>query len=65
MKTLDEYNKEFYNRRKEKEQFRAGVKCDKCEAEMLLDNPYVMLTTWPAKQSVVCPDCGYRGYITK
>ena len=65
MKTLDEYNKEVYDRRKEKEQFKAGVKCDKCETEMLLDNPYVVLTTWPAKQSVVCPDCGHRGLITR
>jgi ssDNA-binding Zn-finger/Zn-ribbon topoisomerase 1 len=65
MKTLDEYNWEVHNRRKEKEEFKAGVKCNKCETEMLLDNPNMMLMSYPPQQSVVCPNCGYRGYITR
>ena len=65
MKTLDEYNFEVHNRRKERQEFKAGVKCNECETEMLLENPYVMLTTWPAQQWVVCPNCKYRGLITR
>ena len=62
MKTLKQHNETKLNLKPE---YKAGVKCDKCETEMILDNPHMMLASYPPQQSVVCPKCGYRGYITR
>jgi DNA-directed RNA polymerase subunit RPC12/RpoP len=62
MKTLKEHNETVHPKQDE---FKAGVKCDECETEMLLENPYVMLASWPAQQWVVCPKCNYRGLIRR
>ena len=60
MKSLDEYNKDKYNIPNER-QYMAGVKCDKCETEMVIENPHVVLASYPAQQWVVCPKCNHRG----
>lgn len=60
MKTLDEYNKDRYTFPNERE-YMAGVKCDKCEIEMVIENPHVVLTSYPPRQAVVCPKCNHRG----
>lgn len=62
MKTLKEYNETVHIKQ---DVFKAGVKCDKCDTEMLLDNPHMMLASYPPQQSVVCSKCKYRGYITR
>ena len=64
MKTLSEHNKDQYmihSSLNEKRQ-NAGVKCDDCDVEMYLDNPYVALASWPMQQSVVCLKCNKRDY---
>ena len=64
MKKLSEHNADRYmihstfNDKKQN----AGVKCDDCDVEMYLDNPHQALTSWPMKQSVVCPKCNKRDY---
>jgi len=68
MKKLSEHNKEHslvfaYNGYGTPPQrFSAGVKCDDCNTEMYLDNPHVMLTSYPPQQTVICPKCNKHGY---
>lgn len=69
MKKLSEHNKEHgqgftYNGYgTPPERFSAGVLCDTCEnSEMYLENPNVVLTSYPPQQSVICPYCNKRGY---
>ena len=64
MKTLEKYNEEMENIRLiglESTDL-AGVLCDQCPTEMILTQPDVILTSYPPKQTVKCPNCGYRGY---
>ena len=62
MKTLKEHNEEILTGQQD---YRAGVQCDECETEMLLENPNMMLASWPAQQWVICPNCKYRGLIRR
>lgn len=36
-----------------------GIACPKCGAEMWDTNPSVMLTSWPPRYSIHCPECGH------
>jgi len=68
MKKLSEHNKEHslgftYNGYGTPPQrFSAGVKCDDCDAEMYLENPNVVLASYPPQQTVICPHCNIREY---
>ena len=62
MKTLKEHNEQRNLRINLSEPVPAGVKCDDCDTEMLLESPNIVLASWPGKQTVVCPKCNKRGY---
>ncbi len=60
MRTLDEHNleKNFHWASTS-----AGVTCPKCKTELKYrGNPSMVLLTYPPRQSVFCPDCGFTGY---
>lgn len=65
MKTLSEHNAERESvvewlKHKQK----AGVACNKCGQEMLLEQANSYNTTNPPTQWVRCPGCGERGLKT-
>lgn len=65
MKTLEEFNADRYAYYKMVKEGRvpAGVKCDKCDNEMILPEPNSVLASYPAKRKVLCPHCGHTGYM--
>jgi hypothetical protein len=65
MKKLSEHNKDqltIKNVMSEKS-YNSGVLCDVCEVvEMYVENPNVMLASYPPQQTVICPNCNKRDY---
>lgn len=39
-----------------------GMKCPKCEKELVDTNPNRLLLSSPPKKEVLCQSCGYSGY---
>ncbi len=64
MQTLDEYNDEQRERRRQAQQDerRAGVACTRCGTQMRYVDPTQILTSFPPKRAVICPACGAHGY---
>jgi len=61
MKTLKEHNEEAKRIPcEERESGSAGVLCDKCDAELVFADDFV-LCSFPPQRNVVCKICGYTG----
>jgi hypothetical protein len=65
MKTLDEYNEEFFKTWQDiqNQMHKASVACPKCNNEMVFEYPDVVLTSYPPKKTVFCPHCHYKDYM--
>ncbi len=61
MKTLEEHNEHIYKIHAEPKVYSAGDKCDDCGTEMILPEPNIILTSYPPKVRVECPNCGKTG----
>lgn len=62
MKTLSEHERE---KNPPKEKAWVGVACDHCGNELYNSTPDIVLTTFPPKINVRCPNCGFIGFMTK
>jgi ribosomal protein S27E len=65
MKTLDQHNEDFLKAWQyiQNQMHKAGVACPKCNNEMVFDNSNMILTSYPPKRSVFCPNCHHTDYI--
>ena len=61
MKTLEEYEAEKIQLR---EKQGTGIQCPACGDELVLSNPYFVLTSYPPQKAVHCPTCKYKNTIT-
>lgn len=61
MKTLEEYEAEKAFLR---EHHGTGIQCPACGDELIVSNPGVILTTYPARKAVHCPTCKHKNTIT-
>lgn len=65
LKSLEEYNDETMQKheemRKLNEPHANGLACPKCGKELWDSNPCLVLTRYPAKKDVHCPECGFKG----
>lgn len=63
MKKLNEFNKERINRElNSNEPVLNGIECPECSSELYDSSPMVTLSSYPAKKSIHCQRCSYRGY---
>jgi DNA-directed RNA polymerase subunit M/transcription elongation factor TFIIS len=63
MKTLDNHNRDAYERMQGREpRPKAFVACPKCHSEMEFEDPHMVLASYPPKRVVICPGCGHRDY---
>lgn len=62
MKTLEEYE----NEKAQQRIFNpgTGIQCPQCGDELIVSNPGVILTTYPARKAVHCNTCKYQNTIT-
>jgi len=67
MQTLAEHNKAFRERlaAKQANHDSAGVVCNGCNTEMIVDDSRSS-SNWPSQQqvAVICPMCGFRGIVS-
>ena len=61
MKTIEEYEAEKALLR---EQHGTGIQCPACGDELVVSDPNMILTTYPARKAVHCPTCKHKNTIT-
>ena len=64
MKTVEEHNREMYERYRPKE-VGTGVQCPHCGNEMFESEPGVVLLSFPPKINVHCKSCEYKTTLIK
>jgi hypothetical protein len=67
MKTLSKHNNDSYPKYSVSvsQPIPAGVLCDKCNTEMMIPNPNMVLSSYPPKRMVQCPKCNTIDYIVR
>lgn len=66
MKTLEQYNKEFEERRATLERLKhfTDIACPHCKnVEMKYTNYNIVLLSNPPQKEIFCPECNYRTTI--
>lgn len=65
LKTITQHNEEMRKKFEKKRDliFKTGVECPECKVELIYIDPYTVLTSFPPRKAVYCPNCRHEATI--